>query len=330
MAKRRSTPSTGRKSRSSKSDGPGFLARLTERLTPGPKVRMAVQALGWTGLLVGIGLGTVLGLPELERRAMARDQALPEDLRVVLPEPGWFAEDPDWTLPEIVNELQSIVTDSVDDHVRSPRVREGLTEAHRRLNDTHWFKHIDRLRWIDPRTVAVEGEWERPAVWVEARIDGRDRDLLVAANGRRLPLDEERSDRGPRLTGLEPGSIPPVGQDFDQDVLGGISLHRLLAPFPWSDQISSIDIAQMASEGYLVIRTNKGCSIIWGAPPEARIDASEVTIRQKLDFLNYFDRNYDRIDANCSLTSGSGRIDLRIDYALWMAIDGGKAASPSR
>ena len=95
--------------------------------------------------------------------------------------------------------------------------------------------------------------------------------------------------------------------------------------------ISSIDISRMASSDQLVIRTDRGCSIIWGSSPEASIDASEVTIRQKLDFLNYFDRQFGRIDAKCSpQPGGTGRIDLRIDYALWMAIDGPKNPSTSR
>ena len=327
MAKRRSSRAGSRKS---KSDGPGFLSRLIEQLTPGPKVRISIQALGWAGLLAGIGLGTVIGLPELERRAMARDQALPSELRVILPESGWYSEHPNWTLPEVDHELQTIVIDSVDNHIRSPRVRDGLTEAHQRLNDTHWFTRIDRLRWIDPRTIAVEGEWELPAAWVEASIDGKDRDILVAADGRRLPLDEERSDRSPRITGVDPRAIPEIGEDFNEDVMAGIALHRLLDPFPWSNQISSVDISGMSSSKQLVIRTNQGCSIIWGASPQSRIDASEVTIRQKLDFLNYFDRNYGRIDANCSPSKSPGMIDLRIDYALWMAIDGETKPSASR
>ena len=327
MAKRRSSRASTRKSRSAGSDEPGFLARLAEQLNPGPRVRLAVQALGWTGLLVGIGLGTVIGLPELERRAMARDQALPGELRVVLPDPGWYANHPNWTLPRIDQELQNIVIESVDRHARSPRVRDGLAEAHARLSESHWFTRIERLRWLDPRTVQVEGEWERPAAWVETKTGGQELDIMVGSEGRRLPLQEERSDRRPRITGVDPGTIPPIGGDFDENVMAGIALHRLLAPFPWKDQISSIDVSGMASNEVLVIRTNQGCSIIWGAPPQARVDASEVTIRQKLDFLNYFDRNFGRIDAKCSRTNGSGRIDLRIDYALWMAIDG--EGSPS-
>jgi hypothetical protein len=330
MAKRRTSRAGGRKSGSKASDGPGFLTRMVDQLTPGTGVRIAIQALGWTGLLVGIGMGTVLGLPELEQRAMARDQALPGDLQVVLPEPGWYAEHPEWTLPEVRRALQGLVVESVDGHSRSPRVRDGLTEAHQRLNDTHWFRRIDRLRWIDPRTIVVDGEWERPAAWVEADRGGRQLDLLVGTDGRRLPLEEERNDQRPRITGVDPGSIPEVGGDFGEDVLAALALHRLLAPFDWNDQISSIDVSGLSSSEGLVIRTNQGCSIVWGASPEARIDASEVTIRQKLDFLDYFDRNFGRIDARCSLSSGLGRIDLRIDYALWMAIDGDTGPSTTR
>lgn len=330
MAKRRTTRASGSKSRSPKNGGPGFLARIKERLSPGRGIRIGLQSVGWTSLLVGIGVGTAIGLPELEGRAMARDHALPGEIRVVLPEPGWYAEHPEWTLPEVEGELQDLILNAVHDHPKSPRVREGLVEAHRGLQRSHWFKRIDRLRWEDPRTVVVEGQWERPAAWVTVSIDGRERDVLVGTDGRRLPLDQEPSDGRPRIVGVEPNSIPEIGDHFGDEVVAGIALHRLLSSFPWNDQISSVDVSGLASstEG-LVIRTNRECSIIWGASPETRVDASEVTVRQKIDFLNYFDRSFGRIDAKCSRISGAGRVDLRIDYALWMAIDGdGNPSNP--
>lgn len=331
MAKPRSSRTKGGRSRSKKSKGPGLLAGVRERLKPGPGVRIALQSLGWTGLLVGVGVGTAIGLPELERRAMARDQAMPGGVQVIFPEPGWYAEDPAWTLPEVDHELQGLVIDAIEAHPRSPRVRDGLVEAHRKLESTHWFQRIDRIRWIDSRTVEVEGEWERPAAWVTTTIDGKDRDILVGSDGRRLPLEQEPSDGRPRLIGIDASSLPEIGDTFGDDVVAGINLQELLSAFPWSDQISSVDVSGLTggSEG-LVIRTNRQCSIIWGAPPRSQVDASEVTVRQKLEFLNYFHRNFGRIDAKCSRNNGAGRVDLRLDYALWMALDSESRPSASR
>lgn len=308
-----------------------MLAGFRERLTPGPGVRIALQSLGWTGLLVGVGVGTAIGLPELERRAMARDQAMPGGVEIVFPQPGWYAENPEWTLPEVDRELHDLVVDAIEAHPRSPRVRDGLVEAHRSLEASHWFRQIDRVRWIDSRTVQVEGEWERPAAWVTTRIDGRDRDILVGADGRRLPFEQEPSDGRPRLVGIDASSVPEVGETFGDEVVAGIALQELLSAFSWSDQISSVDVSGLAgsSEG-LVIRTNRQCSIIWGSPPRAQIDASEVTVRQKLDFLDYFDRSFGRIDAKCSGNNGPGRVDLRHDYAFWMALDGASRPSTTR
>ena len=310
----------GRNSRKNKDRG--RLAGLREAFEPGTPGRRAVQATGWILAIAGVAVGITYGVPELERRATARDMAIEHEIDVRFPDSGWFHGQSDYWLDRVHGEVHRVVRETLSRHPRTTHEQAGLREAHQVLVDSGWFDRVDQVRWHDARTVVVEGIWATPAAWVEGRLDGERRDILVDSRGRRLPLDGEPADRSPRISGTALDRVPAIGESFGEAVQAGIALHGVLAEFDWSDQISDIDVSEFSSPiRGLVIHTNDGCSIVWGEGPDVVVDATETTVTQKLQYLDDLDARWGRIDAPCSRNGGLGEIDLRMDFATYRAIE---------
>ncbi|MEE2973371.1 MAG: hypothetical protein VX672_09610, partial [Planctomycetota bacterium] len=135
----------GSKARSSTRRGTsGRLARLREALRPGDTTLTIMRLSGWLVLAGGIAMGVMIGLPELERRSIARDLGSTGPLKVEFTNaPRWFQID-----EALRSELAGTVVNAVGPEGRSTRIRSGLVDAHAALEDTHWFESLDRLRWI--------------------------------------------------------------------------------------------------------------------------------------------------------------------------------------
>ena len=304
-SKRRSKSSSRRKT----GTGSSRIEALKNALVPGPTTLIVVRVAGWLLLIAAVTSGLVIGIPELEQRAVARDLQSSKDLTIEFQgAPDWFRIDRSLPL-----ELEGIVINAVGAERRSARIRDGLIDAHAALEASHWFESLDQLRWIDADTIRVEGRWVRPAAVVYAKIDGEDKDVLVDVRGHRLAYAFEPGTARdlPRIKGADRGQAPPVGEPWGEDVVAGIVLHEAIAARPWSDQIQIIDVSNHRNpKRGLVLRTN-GCSIVWGRSPDDP-SPSEVPTAQKIEYLDYYVREFGDFDEHCA----GGEFDARPDMLI--------------
>ena len=282
---------------------------MREALRPGDKTLTIVRLAGWLLLAGGLALGVTIGLPELERRSIARDLESTGPLRVEFTNPPrWFQID-----EALRAELAGTVVNAVGPEGRSTRIRSGLVDAHAALEDTHWFESLDRLRWIDADTIRVDGRWVTLAGVVEAELEGEAKDVLIDDRGHRLAyaFEPHTARHLPRIVGADRVHAPSVGEAWGEDVLAGIMLQRLIAGESWADEVASVDVSGHGDPNRgLVLRTNR-CSIIWGlAPNEA--DPAEVPSAAKLAYLAAFNDEYGRFDEYCM----DGEFDVRHDMML--------------
>lgn len=275
---------------------------------------IALRSLAWIAIVGLLGWGLVAGVPELERRAAARDLDRTTAIAVVFEnEPAWFRSDPD-LVPQLVGTVQAAV--GRDRAFTSERA--GLVAAIDALRASGWFESVHQVRWDDVGRIAVEADWVVPSVVVRATLDGEPHDVLVDRRGRRLPYAFEpgKAVTMPQLLRPALERAPGVGESWGDDVEAGIALHALLGEHPWYEQIRSIDLAGFRGRDGLVIRTDD-CSIVWGLPPGTN-SLAEPPATDKVRYLEALVAQYGRIDTHCL----GGRISLPADVVTY------RSASP--
>jgi len=280
---------------------------------PGARTGLVLKAFAWLGGIALVGWGVATGIPELERRAVARDLESVSTIAVEFTdEPDWFRSDPD-----LRPTLEGTVAASIGIDHASTADRAGLVAARESLLATGWFDAVRQVRWAGPGRVIVEGDWVRPAAVVHGQLDGESKDVLVDRRGRRLPYAFEpgMAKSLPRLVGAARRAAPRVGASWGDDVEAGIALHDLMRHHVWYDQVRSIDLTGFGSADGLVIRTDD-CSIVWGLPPDAN-SLGEPPAADKIQYLDALVAQYGRIDTHCL----GGRISLPADVVTYRAAD---------
>ncbi len=315
MAARRSNRSNSKPGRGGSrgraaTDRPTIRDRIAG-LAPGLRGRLLLKSLAWMGGVAVLGWGVATGVPELERRAVARDT---EQVRTIavefLDEPGWFRSDPD-----LRPTLEGTVAAAIGIDRASTANREGLAVALEALESSGWFEVVRQVRWSGPGKVVVEADWVDPAVVVHGLIDGEPQDVLVDRRGRRLPYAFEpgMALSLPRLIGPARRQAPRIAESWGDDVEAGIALDRLMRNHPWYDQVRSIDLSGFGGADGLVLRTDD-CSIVWGLPPEVN-SLGEPPALDKIQYLDALVAQYGRIDTHCL----GGRISLPADVVTYRA-----------
>ncbi len=281
------------------------------RLAPGPRVMTVLRCLVWMGGTALLGWGVAIGVPELERRAVARDIEQVQTIVVEFSdEPGWFRSDPD-----LRPALEGTVAAAIGIDRASTADREGLADALEALESSGWFEVVRQVRWSEPGRVVVEAKWVDPAVVVHGLIDGEPKDVLVDRRGRRLPYAFEpgMAQSLPRLISPARRPAPGIAESWGDDVEAGIALHLLMQGHPWYDQVRSIDLSGFGHADGLVLRTDD-CSIIWGLPPDVN-SLGEPPAIDKIQYLDALVAQYGRIDTHCL----GGRISLPADVVTYRA-----------
>lgn len=308
---RRGTRGSNSKARRRSTSGRTTLSERLARLAPGPRTTAVLRAAAWFVAIGLVGWGIAAGVPELERRAAARDLDRTTTLEVVfLDEPTWFRTD-----PELVPHLAGTVQAAIGGERASTADRSGLIAARDALGLSGWFEQVRQVRWDGIGRVVVEADWVVPTVVVRARLDGSPMDVLVDRHGRRLPYAFEpgKSLAVPLLLDPARGEAPAVGESWGGDVEAGIALHDLLRGHQWYDQVRSVDLGNFRGDNGLVIRTDD-CSIVWGLHPGTN-SLAEPPARDKLRYLDALVSQYGRIDSHCL----GGRISLPADVVTYTA-----------
>ncbi len=277
-------------------------------------VRFAPSAEAWKRVAIGafmlvgsgaVAYGLLVGVDALEARAADLAPEGHTSVRIAWPRMGG-SED---ARPE--NELRTWLPAPVRDEMTARAERAAqwaddpydvapLRSVGRVLDESGWFASTPSVSRAVDGSIDVVGTWRVPVAVV--RCDGRD--CLVGADGRRLPLDYELGASGQRVI-LGSGTMPPEDEtgrpDFESDweggaVHAGLALLRTLSGQTWSAQVAGIDVSDFETSGSLVIVTERGSRVEWGASVNDW-RPGEVRPSVKLDRLDMLFQRFGRIDA---------------------------------
>jgi hypothetical protein len=179
----------------------------------------------------------------------------------------------------------------------NPFDRSSLERCHLALMDSGWFRQIKLIHRSNDGVVRVEGDWRAPA----AVVRFEDVDYLVSADGERLPV-EYKPDASRMRVVTNPYKGPP--ERFGEKWIGGDvqAALKLLAHLQTTGayaQVTGVDAGQYVASKKLVILTDQGNRVVWGAAP-GEFAASEPATEVKMKWLTLLATSPDfgrRIDA---------------------------------
>ena len=231
-------------------------------------------------LLIG---GWLLGVPRLQAHIAERSIAVDQEVRFLDP-PAWMNGDLEAWL--VITARQALQQD--------PFRRGDLIACHNALLETGCFDHISQVRRASKNLVEIQATFLHPF----ALVKDEDGDHLVDPKGRLLPA-------GYRV-GSSSHFIVITGKKFDRplrpglqwdgtDITDALHMIRMISDRPWWPQIKSIDISDVDR---ITMTTSRNCKIIWGAAPGEEA-VGEVAAEKKIQRLDFYDREYGRIDVDC-------------------------------
>lgn len=133
------------------------------------------------------------------------------------------------------------------------------------LYATGWFEGMPTVSRQPGGAVHVVGSWRAPVAVV--RTAGKD--MVISAKGELLPLTYATGTSG--LKYIEGAFAPPPerygGVWSGGDVEAALALLGLLQDTSAEAQVAGIDVARYVSNKRLVIVTDRGNRVVWGASP---------------------------------------------------------------
>ena len=297
MARRRKNKVAG--SKPAKSRFPKFTINLSWIKPPGSlAVRRGSIAAAWlifSGALVG---GWIWGVPQLQAKSARQRSVDPNEVTIC------FVDQPGWVKGDLADTLMRTAQANIGGN---PMVRDDLIAVRESLLQTGWFNSIDQVRRVDADAVEIAADYVRPA----ALVRDKDGNHFIDLAGKLLPKSFKLNDLLPVYRDLqtkkEYSAITIIGAQFSRpqapgmqwegtDVGAGIRLLQVIDSQPWRDQVIEIDVSGYLKDLPIKLRTDKGCTIIWGGPPgeEPALETLADAKLQRLQFI--YDRS-GRIDA---------------------------------
>ncbi len=274
-------------------------------------VGTAVTALVY--LLIVIGL--VIGSARLEARAAHMSPEPTLEFRWPLLAAAEGQAPVSWLGPEFQGYLMEVGLGALgtDTDSLSARDLKNVSEA---LAREGWFDGPPVVQRRGDGRLEVSGTWRTHAAVV--RVGGRDH--LVARGGELLPAVYDEGQSGLRvITGAQfdppgKGDVLAYGAAWPGgDVQAAIDLMALLSTRPYWFQIVGVDASRYLSDNRLVIITDAGNRIVWGAGAD-EWSPGEQSTEVKLQRLTMLYHEFTRIDANQSTIEIFGQ-DVLIDVS---------------
>ncbi len=286
---------------------------VTRSGAPNPPRFRAVRPLLLTALAMGLLGGGVAGVGVLEDRASAYRAGSGPTVEFAWPtfqdaETGERRH----TIPaelrtRILDESQRALGERV-----SPFDPEPLDRLGRMLSDSGWFEGSPTIRRGPDGIFRVQGRWRAHVAGVRFRAQ----DFLVTADARMMPVIYSPEQRQPALrVVMNPRFEPPRTStgafDYNRawegdDVRAGLELLEVLRQQPYWHQVAAVDLSRFERERILVIVTDRGSRIEWGAPVN-EFAPGQLPSKRRLDYLETF-----------FSTRGIGHIDQGLaSYSLW-------------
>jgi len=280
------------KRKTKKKSGGGFkplvaVGGLWNSLTalPWPRISRWTSVAAW---IVGAGaviLACTFGVPKLESAVAAMTDEH-EGAQVQ------FVDLPGWVRGDLLASWELTASRQLS---HGPLDRDDLVKAREALLATGWFETVDQVRRISDEEVSVRATFVRPFVVV--RDD--DGDHLVDPSGTLLPRTYTHGEAGPLMivvTGSRYRRPRDTGSAWEgQDVSAALRLLRMIDKRPWRGQVARVDVGHYLDRQELVLITDRGSNITWGAAPGEET-ALEMLAKRKMEFLDFNFEHVGHID----------------------------------
>ena len=215
-----------------------------------------------------------------------------------------FADAPRWMTAADIAPLQEAVLREAG---RGAYDQVGCAQARTALLESGWFTSVSQVRRTGDGDIVVDAEFAVPFALIVDAVG----EHLVDVDGRLLPrsYNHNSSPAFPRIVGAGAARPSRPGERWPgADVAAGMGLARLVESQRWRGQVASIDVSAFRDRRVMDLRTDTGCTIVWGRAPGDEA-AVEVPAEQKLKYLAYLHESCGRVDAGCA-----SQLDLSVDY----------------
>ncbi|HLP86076.1 MAG TPA: hypothetical protein VK157_17115 [Phycisphaerales bacterium] len=261
----------------------------------------ALTSFGLVVLVLGAGVGVVLGMRPLERRAAQ----LP-GTRATLIDIRWPTVQT--STGERVTWVPKAERDALGEMAQSALAGdderftgESLERVGKAMASSGWFTHTPKIRRVVGGKIEIDGNWRAPAAVV--RRDGVDQliswdgfPMPVTANvgATQFPVIDSPALPAPKLAG---GAVVDFNTAWQgEDIAASLELLAVLLRQPWGSQIGGVDAKEFSSTRAMVVTTTFGTRVYWGGR-YTKPALGEVSSEQKLAHLSELYSKHNRIDA---------------------------------
>ena len=224
-----------------------------------------------------------VSLPALTQRAAAAAEAGPLTIQ--------FKNAPSWYGGTLEEYLTDVVTACVQSDVLR---RDGLIDARNMLIGTGCFTEVRQVRRTQASVVEIDAVFLEPY----ALIEDAEGTHLVDPSGALLPsfYQPGKGLHFIAITGVLFPRPQVVGDTWEgSDVIAAIELVGLLDRMPWRKQIARIDMTGFDRGRPIVLISDTGTRIVWGAPT-GKERALEALSERKLAYLEHQFKRTGRVD----------------------------------
>lgn len=293
-------------------------------------------------LVAAVGLGAVAGYQQLATAAGAhRGSQAPLSVRFNWPVHATTPVAPDgsrrsWLPLKVQQDLADLALSQL---TGSTTDGESLARTAQAMEQSGWFESIESVRRANGNAVEVIGRWRTPVAVVRVAGPVGQVDRLISATAQLLPVDYPAGSTAMRyIVGAARSAPVQFGEEWEgSDVQAGLKLLAYLYPSSVYGQVAGIDVAQYGTARKLIILTDTGARIVWGAAPQDWAP-SEPSPDQKLKWLLHLKNGPEygrRIDAGRPLVDVTSPRGIMIDQSsasegVAMSDLGEQAASEAR
>lgn len=237
----------------------------------------------WLFVIAGVIIAIRASLPAMTQRATAAAEMGPLTVR--------FKSAPTWYGGTLENYLTDIVVACIQPDGLS---RDGLIEARDILIGTGCFSEVSQVRRVRTNVVEIDAVFLEPYALIEDDQGAH----LVDPTGALLPsfYQPGKGLHFIAITGVLFSRPATVGKTWEgSDVIAAIELVGLLDQCTWREQIARIDITGFERGRPIVLVSDVGTRIVWGAPA-GKERALEALSERKLAYLDHQFKRTGRVD----------------------------------
>lgn len=270
-------------------------------------------------------LAGVVGFKYLKRYVDRRVVFYDHPPRIVLKnKPAWMS---DYLADQIISSAKPLGAHSTFDH-------QLLVDVGDCLKNNAWIRDVKQVRRAYTKqpgdTIEVDCDYRAPLALVHWKdyywmVDSEGVKLPEQFTEKQLPQVVYGRDNKLQFRVIEGVHNPPVesGQNWPgEDLVAALELARYLYGQPYADEVAAIDVSnfagrESAKDAQLVLVTKRGSEIRWGRPVKAKDFFVEVSVAQKLSYMERVWKQYGRVDAN------QPWIDIRFDKITYPSATAG-------